>query len=108
MSVSQDLDVVIVGAGAAGIGAAKRAQELGLSFVVLEAMHRLGGRAYTESTTFGTPWDVGCHWLHSGSVNAYRELADVYGFAYEKRNPGRRVHDGSRWLSEAEAEDVEK
>lgn len=108
MSAQSDIDVVIIGAGSAGVGAARRAQELGLSFLLVEAMNRIGGRAYTETTTFGTPWDVGCHWLHSGSVNAYRELADTYGFAYEKKSPARRVHDGIRWLTETEAADVEK
>jgi monoamine oxidase len=108
MTTHSDLDVVIIGAGSAGIGAAKRAQELGLKFILIEAMDRIGGRAYTESTSFGTPWDAGCHWLHSASVNAYRELADKYGLAYEKRSPGRRVHDGSRWLSDEESSTVEK
>ena len=54
-------DVAIVGAGAAGLGAAREARERGLSYVVLEAMDRIGGRAHTESATFGTPWDRGCH-----------------------------------------------
>ena len=107
MTSPSETDVVIVGAGSAGIGAAKRARELGLSFVLLEAMDRIGGRAYTDSTTFGTPWDVGCHWLHSASINAYRELADKYGRAYEKRTPARRSHDGTRWLTDGEAAKVE-
>lgn len=95
-----DVDVVIVGAGAAGLGAARRARELGLSFTVFEAMDRIGGRAYTESATFGTPWDVGCHWLHSGSVNPFTALADQYGFHYERNVPQRRTHDGERWLTD--------
>jgi monoamine oxidase len=93
---------VIVGAGAAGLGAARRAQELGLSFVVLEAMNRIGGRAYTESATFGVPWDAGCHWLHSGSVNLFAKLADEYGFHYETGSPNRKAHDGERWLTPGE------
>ena len=100
---TREADVVIVGAGAAGLGAARRAQELGLSFIVLEAMDRIGGRAYTESTTFGEPWDVGCHWLHSGSVNPFAKLADEYGFRYETKTPVRRAHDGERWLTEEES-----
>jgi monoamine oxidase len=96
------VDVVIVGAGAAGLGAAHRARELGLSFVVLEAMDRIGGRAYTESKTFGVPWDVGCHWLHSGSVNPFAKLADTYGFHYERNRPEQRAHDGKRWLTSEE------
>src|SRR4051812_25237489 len=107
MTSTGDIDVVIVGAGSAGLGAAKRAQELGLNFVVLEAMDRIGGRAYTDTSTFGSPWDVGCHWLHSASVNVYRELADKYGFHYERNRPRRNVFDGARRLPDDEAERVE-
>ena len=82
MASQREVDLVIVGAGAAGLGAARRAGELGLSFIVCEAMNRIGGRAHTESTTFGTPWDRGCHWLHSGSENPFAKIADEYGFHY--------------------------
>ena len=54
------VDVVIVGAGAAGLAAARAAAERGLSFVVFEAMDRIGGRAHTDVATFGVPWDRGC------------------------------------------------
>ena len=87
MGSHPEVDLVIVGAGAAGLGAARRAGELRLSCVVCEAMGRIGGRAFTESTSFGVPWDRGCHWLHSGSVNPFAKLADQYGFQYEKNQP---------------------
>jgi monoamine oxidase len=54
-------DVVVVGAGAAGLAAARNLLEAGLSVIVLEAEHRIGGRAFTESETFGFPYDRGCH-----------------------------------------------
>jgi monoamine oxidase len=108
MSSQRAVDLVIVGAGAAGLGAARRAGELGLTYVVCEAMDRIGGRAHTDSTTFGTPWDRGCHWLHSGSVNPFAKLADKYGFHYETHQPQRRTFDGQRWLTDDEAAAVEK
>jgi monoamine oxidase len=108
MSSQRAVDLVIVGAGAAGLGAARRAGELGLTYVVFEAMDRIGGRAHTDSTTFGTPWDRGCHWLHSGSVNPFAKLADTYGFHYETHQPHRRSFDGSRWLTDDEATAVEQ
>lgn len=95
-------DVAIVGAGAAGLGAAREARERGLSFVVLEAMDRAGGRAHTDTATFGHPWDRGCHWLHSGSVNPFRMLADEYGFRYATGNPARVSHLGDRWATPEE------
>ena len=73
-------DVVVVGAGAAGLAAARSLLEAGLSVVVLEADHRIGGRAYTESETFGFPFDHGCHWLHHASTNPWIAYGKTNGF----------------------------
>lgn len=108
MGTQQPVDIVIVGAGAGGLGAARRAGELGLSFVVCEAMNRIGGRAHTDVTTFGVPWDRGCHWLHSGSVNPFATLADEYGFHYERNQPPRSTFDGERWLTTEESSEAER
>ncbi|MEX1234523.1 MAG: NAD(P)/FAD-dependent oxidoreductase [Roseovarius sp.] len=56
-------DIVVIGAGAAGIAAARRVIASGMSVQVIEAADRIGGRAYTESDTFGVPYDHGCAWL---------------------------------------------
>ena len=66
-----DTDVVIVGAGAAGLAAAKQLGTLGLSVHVLEAMDRIGGRAWTRSNDFGVPFDIGCAWLHAADRNPF-------------------------------------
>jgi monoamine oxidase len=76
------VDLVIVGAGAAGLGAAVTARALGVEVLVLEAMDRVGGRAFTRNEPFGFPWDAGCHWLHSASVNPFTRIADREGFRY--------------------------
>jgi monoamine oxidase len=99
---SSSVDLVIVGAGAAGLAAARTAQELRLDFLVFEAMDRIGGRAHTEHAIFGVPWDRGCHWLHSGSINPMRELADRYGFRYRTTRPPWRMRLGDRWATEEE------
>ncbi|MGH2531229.1 MAG: flavin monoamine oxidase family protein [Thermomicrobiales bacterium] len=99
------VDLVVVGAGAAGLGAARRASELGLDFVVVEAMPRIGGRAHTTTEPFGVPWDHGCHWLHSASINPLRALADDYGFRYLRTPVPWHVHLGCRWATAEE--DVE-
>ncbi|MBH0236716.1 flavin monoamine oxidase family protein [Methylobrevis albus] len=88
-----DLDVAIVGAGAAGLSAGRLLADAGVRVRVFEAKDRPGGRAFTESTSFGLPFDRGCHWLHSASVNPYRSIADELGRAYEQRTSRR-----SRWL----------
>ena len=77
-----EYDVAIIGAGAAGLGAAKALARRGVSFVVLEASHRIGGRGYTEEILPGVPFDLGCHWLHSASINPFTATADELGFEY--------------------------
>lgn len=101
-------DVVIVGAGAAGLSAALRATELGMDAVVFEAASRPGGRAYTRFEPFGFAWDAGCHWLHSASANPLREMADRAGFAYvTTRGPAYTWFDGGM-LSREEEDRVDR
>ncbi len=78
---SGDPDVVVIGAGSAGIAAARTAQAQGLTVVVLEAMDRIGGRAFTDTATFGSPFDVGCAWLHKADDNPYTDYARAEGFS---------------------------
>ena len=78
------VDVVIVGAGAAGLSAAKSAASHGLSFVLVEASDRIGGRAHTEEFVPGQPIDRGCHWMHSASLNPFVGIAETLGFRYRR------------------------
>ncbi len=82
-----DHDVAIVGAGAAGIGAARRLIEHGLDIVVLEARERLGGRAVTVPTALGHPIDLGCEWLHSADRNPWTAIAQASGFSVDEKLP---------------------
>jgi monoamine oxidase len=85
-----ETDVVVVGAGAAGLAAAVRLQAAGVPFVLLEAKHRVGGRAFTDTGTFGVPFDRGCHWLHSASINPLTAVADRLGFHYQRQPAKKR------------------
>jgi monoamine oxidase len=90
------VDVVIIGAGAAGLGAARALGDSGKSYVVLEAMSRSGGRAWTDTETFGVPVDWGCHWLHSASINPMRQYADELGVSYlDHHVPWRFAENGT-------------
>lgn len=75
---ADDVDVAIVGAGAAGIAAARFCLAEGLSVAVLEARDRVGGRAVTASFG-GHPIDLGAHWLHAGDLNPLVRLAKRRG-----------------------------
>ncbi len=76
---ASDFDVVIVGAGAAGLAAAKTLRSAGLSAVVLEARNRVGGRAYTDRAALGVPFDQGAHWLHNAHINPFMDVAARLG-----------------------------
>jgi len=57
-------DVVVIGAGVAGLTAARKLQESGKKVAVLEARERIGGRVATDQTSFSRPFDLGAHWFH--------------------------------------------
>ena len=82
--MSTDWDVVIIGGGAAGIAAARRLANSGLSTLLLEAAQRIGGRAHTVNVA-GHALDLGCGWLHSADRNPWVGIADASGFAVERR-----------------------
>ena len=87
-------DIAIIGAGAAGIGAARRLEGRGLSVLVLEALPRSGGRAWTREAA-GVPIDLGCGWLHSADRNPWTRIAEDSGFTVDRRESawGRQERD---------------
>ncbi|MCA9713408.1 MAG: FAD-dependent oxidoreductase [Myxococcales bacterium] len=99
---SADVDLVVIGAGIAGLAATKTARAEGLSVALIEASDRVGGRAHTDTDTLGLPFDRGCHWLHNARHNPFRALADRWGFVYRKAAIERRTHLGDRWATAAE------
>lgn len=82
-----DSDVIIVGAGAAGLGAARRLAAAGVPVRVIEARDRLGGRAFTACDPSGLPIELGCAWLHSADENELCGLALQYGLTIDRTAP---------------------
>ena len=74
--------VVVIGGGAAGLGAASTLVAAGVPTLLIEARHRLGGRAAT-SLAGGLPLDLGCGWLHSADRNPLVERARAHGFTID-------------------------
>jgi monoamine oxidase len=96
------LDVVIIGAGAAGLAAARRLQDKGASFRLLEAKPHIGGRVVTDSVTLGAPVDLGGHWLHSPALNPLTPLVDRYKFHVKQGAEDFRVARNGTILAGAE------
>jgi monoamine oxidase len=87
VNLPQHVEVAVIGAGAAGIAAARRVQAAGHSVLLVEARERLGGRAFTVTTDGGIPFDVGCEWLHSADRNSFVAIAHDLGFEVDTRRP---------------------
>jgi monoamine oxidase len=95
--------IVIVGAGAAGLTAAKELQRLEQDFLLLEASHRIGGRAYTEVLAPGMPFDLGAHWIMEPTINPLMRHAERDQLRLDRDDrhytAGRYFEDGE-WLPE--------
>lgn len=87
MSLPSEIDVAIIGAGAAGLGAASALENSGLSVIVLEARDRLGGRGHTIMAAPDITFDLGCGWLHSADKNSFVDIAQRLNFTIDKTRP---------------------
>lgn len=68
--------IVVIGAGLAGLAAARECQRHGHQVTVLEARDRIGGRIYTSRAWPDLPLDLGASWIHGVEGNPLSTLAD--------------------------------
>jgi len=80
----QNPDVIVIGAGTAGLSAAQTLKSTGFETLVLEADDHVGGRCITDSSTFSAPFDRGGSWLHSAEINPLSPLAEEHGLKLHK------------------------
>lgn len=99
------VDVAVVGAGAAGIAAARRIVAAGRSVVVLEAAERIGGRCRTDTAAFGVPCDFGARWFYNVDNNPVARLGPAHGMDVYPASRGQRLRIGRRNAREGELED---
>ncbi len=100
-----EADVVIVGAGAAGIAAARRIAAAKRRVVVIEAADHAGGRCITDMTTFGVPYDRGAHWIHVPDLNPVTKAAPRRGLDIYPAPASQKVRIGRRYARQGELED---
>jgi monoamine oxidase len=100
-----DADVIVVGAGAAGIAAARKVIAAGRRCIVLEASDRIGGRCFTDTRTFGVPYDRGAHSIYRREGNAIASLARSAQMELYAAPVGLKLRVGRRGAREGELED---
>ena len=74
------MEVVIIGAGIAGISAAKLLKGNGIDCVLLEASNAIGGRARSKKISHNQWFDLGCSYLHEGHLNPFVGIAKDFNF----------------------------
>lgn len=71
-------EILVIGAGAAGISAARALQDDGYDVIVLEARSRIGGRVWTDRSWPGSALDMGASWIHGITDNPLTELVKKF------------------------------
>ena len=89
-----DVDIVVVGAGAAGVAVGHALRDSGLAVRIIEARDRVGGRAHTLTHGMPVPLDLGCEWLHSADINPVVPVAEALGMTIDRRAPDWSTHVG--------------
>ena len=106
-----DTDVLVIGAGCAGLGAATALRERGLRRIVLEAADHIGGRAWTTyPEALGGVWfDMGAVWLHWAERNPLVPIAQAAGDTLLRSDEIRRKRTfvGAREATPAEYADYD-
>lgn len=106
--MNEDVDVVVIGAGAGGIGAMRALAGSGYSSLLLEASQRLGGRAWTAAWEHGASLDLGCGWLHSADRNSWVDIARQAETPMDPRQPAWGVQHKDLGFSTAEQDEASK
>src|SRR5882672_5238226 len=95
-SLPREADIVVIGAGAAGIAAARRIIAANRKVIVVEAASQIGGRCLTDVATFGVPFDRGARWMHNPDTNPMIRLARSAGLEVYPAPPGQKIRVGRR------------
>jgi monoamine oxidase len=101
----RDADIVVIGAGAAGIAAARRVMAANRKVIVVEAAGQIGGRCLTDTATFDVPFDRGARWMHNPDTNPMIRLARSAGLDISAAPPGQKIRIGRRNARPSETEE---
>jgi monoamine oxidase len=107
MSVSQETDTVVIGAGAAGLAAASELASNGQPVLVLEARERLGGRILTDRTT-AFPNELGAEFIHGESPAVLRWLTVARDVAIDASRERWTVHGAALRRAEGDMRELKR
>ena len=100
----READIVVIGAGAAGIAAARRIMAANRRVIVVEATNQIGGRCQTDISTFDVPFDRGARWMYNPETNPMIKLARAAGLEITTAPPGQKIRIGRRYARAGETE----
>ena len=101
----READIVVIGAGAAGIAAARRILAANRKVIVIEATGEVGGRCLTDTATFDVPFDRGARWMRNPDTNPMIRLARSSGLDVYPTPLGRKIRVGRRFARTGETEE---
>jgi monoamine oxidase len=101
----READIVVIGAGAAGVAAARRVVAAGRKVIVVEAASQVGGRCITDSSTFEVPFDRGARWIHNPETNPMIRLGRAAGLEIMPAPSGQKIRIGRRNARASETEE---
>jgi monoamine oxidase len=101
----READIVVIGAGAAGIAAARRIMAANRKVIVVEAASQIGGRCQTDVTSFDVPFDRGARWMHNPDTNPMIRLARSAGLEITTAPSGQKIRVGRRNARPGETEE---
>src|SRR4051794_33690841 len=104
-TLPREADIVVIGAGAAGIAAARRIVAANRKVIVVEAASQIGGRCQTDTTTFDMPFDRGARWMHNPETNPMIKLARSAGLEIVSAPSGQKIRIGRRYARAGETEE---
>jgi monoamine oxidase len=102
----READIVVIGAGAAGIAAARRVVAANRKVIVLEATGQIGGRCLTDNTTFDAPFDRGARWIYTPDTNPMIKLARGASLDVGPAPLGQKIRIGRRNARAGEVEEL--
>jgi monoamine oxidase len=100
-ATERDLDVIVIGAGVAGLSAARALTDAGKNVIVVEARDRIGGRMWTHTEAMSIPVELGAQFIHGRNASTW-ELVRRQGLeTYTHGNTYSRTSVGGPWKKKA-------